>query len=73
MECPICYEDMNRHTTLACGHTFHKDCIDKWAERQNTCPYCRFIFKPTSDLELFLMLFTIVAYTCLFLGVAFSR
>ena len=24
-----------------CNHVFHEECIDKWKERNNTCPICR--------------------------------
>jgi len=27
-----------------CGHTFCFDCIEKWAERENTCPLCKVRF-----------------------------
>jgi len=76
MECPICYEDMNTQTTqLKCGHTFHKDCIDRWAEQQCTCPYCRDVFrlKKSPDTMMFLMILTIVAYTYMFMVVAFTQ
>jgi Ring finger domain len=75
MECPICYEDMNEHLTkLKCGHTFHKRCLDRWAQEQCTCPYCRYVFryKVTPDTMMFFMMFTIVAYTYFFFLVAFS-
>ena len=70
-ECPICYEDMPAPTQLRCGHTFHKHCIDKWAETHCTCPYCRFIFyekpKPDHTLEMTLAMLRILIYTCFFL------
>ena len=34
-------------TSQYCGHTFHKECIDKW-KHHNTCPYCR---KELTQLE----------------------
>lgn len=27
--------------TTSCGHTYHQDCILRWAQRQQTCPQCR--------------------------------
>ncbi|KAL4582747.1 hypothetical protein LXL04_007306 [Taraxacum kok-saghyz] len=31
---------------LACGHDFHKVCVDKWfKECRKTCPVCRFSFE----------------------------
>ena len=41
--CSICidtYRDNDRIFTLNCGHTYHKECISKWYEKKNTCPYC---------------------------------
>ena len=44
--CIICLEDvyMNKKT-LQCGHSFHKRCIKKWIEQNNTCPTCRQIIE----------------------------
>ena len=45
--CSICLrdiEDINAYTvaTLACTHSFHANCIDKWLQRNNNiCPNCR--------------------------------
>ena len=36
-ECSICLEPYN----LPCGHTYHKECIDEWLKKHNTCPGCR--------------------------------
>lgn len=47
-ECNICLSMMTTKcavTKLPCDHSFHKACIDKWAQGHNTCPCCRFIFK----------------------------
>lgn len=48
-DCPICCEEMPCHvvtsfqeiTILACGHTYHKGCVDQWLDRSRTCPECR--------------------------------
>jgi hypothetical protein len=69
-ECPICYEDMPAPARLKCGHTFHKHCIDKWAEDHCTCPYCRYVFRvklPPPNLDMSLAMLRIVTYTLLFL------
>ena len=34
---------------LPCGHAFHKKCIKKWLEKNNTCPYCNYDIK--KDIE----------------------
>lgn len=28
---------------VACGHLFHRDCIEQWLDCQNTCPECRYV------------------------------
>ena len=47
VECSVCLEKVkveHRHTT-ACGHTFHKRCIDSWDDicvsKPFHCPMCR--------------------------------
>jgi hypothetical protein len=47
-DCTICQESINKgdqFRRLPCGvtvnHCFHKDCIDPWLSRNNTCPNCR--------------------------------
>lgn len=42
-ECTICFEEIkpNDKKTLYCSHNFHKECISKWLEKNNSCPYCR--------------------------------
>ena len=71
MECPICYEPMNASTTLKCGHTFHKECIDRWAEHHCTCPYCRVVFYSRPNDDMGLMMAIVVAYAVLFFVMAF--
>lgn len=44
-QCSICLEE-GCNVTLACGHHFHIDCIEKW--RQPTCPICRHFLSSTS-------------------------
>jgi Ring finger domain len=41
-ECPICTKQLGlyRYTT-ECGHQFHKQCIEKWLTKSETCPLCR--------------------------------
>ncbi|CAK8568104.1 unnamed protein product [Lathyrus sativus] len=29
-------------STMACGHTFHYNCIVKWLQRSHVCPLCRY-------------------------------
>ncbi len=42
--CSICQESFNESddvNILVCKHMFHKDCINQWLNRSNTCPLCR--------------------------------
>ena len=42
VKCPICHEeDTVVRQTLACNHTFHHHCIQRWFMQNNTCPLCR--------------------------------
>jgi len=43
-ECTICLENFNENEKLyelSCKHYYHKDCIDDWLSKKNTCPLCR--------------------------------
>jgi len=42
-ECAICMEQMtpNSSMKLACGHFFHKHCLERWADINESCPMCR--------------------------------
>ena len=43
--CSICLdEDTENIKTLLCGHKFHKDCIEEWVNKEETCPLCRIDF-----------------------------
>lgn len=44
-ECAICLQTLRGADTarrlVACDHTFHRVCIDRWLERHAECPLCR--------------------------------
>ena len=43
-ECTICLEEFvvdELLYKLVCHHYYHKDCIDDWLSKKNTCPLCR--------------------------------
>ncbi|XP_066325495.1 probable E3 ubiquitin-protein ligase ATL45 [Miscanthus floridulus] len=48
--CAVCLEDVQQGETvrrlLACGHLFHKECIDMWLHSHTTCPLCRCDLSP---------------------------
>ena len=42
--CPICFDDYTDNCFVLeteCKHHFHEECLEKWTERNNTCPICR--------------------------------
>ncbi len=43
--CTICIDEIiltNENTIkLECDHFYHKDCIDKWLDKNDNCPICR--------------------------------
>jgi hypothetical protein len=48
--CPICLKFYHEFptSTLACGHTYHTECIRRWLVINATCPYCRMVVSPPS-------------------------
>tara|TARA_B100000900_G_scaffold388416_1_gene380442 strand:- start:15878 stop:16249 length:372 start_codon:yes stop_codon:yes gene_type:complete len=43
-ECSICLEQYIKNDkiiNLNCSHSFHKDCLNEWLKKNNTCPQCR--------------------------------
>ena len=45
-DCSICLAELdwmyeNIDEIRPCGHAFHRDCLNEWMERDNTCPNCR--------------------------------
>ena len=43
-DCPICFEKMEKISTLCitnCNHVYHNCCLNKWRNQQNDCPLCR--------------------------------
>lgn len=42
--CCICMESLGNgeeNKIMACGHVYHRDCIDKWTKKHSSCPTCR--------------------------------
>ncbi|KAK4710201.1 hypothetical protein R3W88_004714 [Solanum pinnatisectum] len=42
------YKDEYTIAPLQCGHKFHAECINKWLQRKDTCPFCRASVYPTT-------------------------
>lgn len=43
-KCVICYSEFEENEmvrALLCSHKFHTECIDKWLEKNITCPVCK--------------------------------
>lgn len=43
-ECSICLNSMNNYNDLVilkCKHYYHKDCLNTWLNKNNSCPICR--------------------------------
>lgn len=38
--CTICLNEV-KAVPLACGHVFHKKCINEWLKENSSCPNCR--------------------------------
>jgi len=49
-ECAICLSDIQHGEKIrqlgACGHMFHRACIDLWLLRCESCPLCKRSAKP---------------------------
>ena len=46
MECPICYTSIKNEQEFVilnceCKNSYHKLCIEKWHNTNNSCPTCR--------------------------------
>jgi hypothetical protein len=44
LECSVCLKNFEIKDTICitkCNHNYHKECISKWFELNNTCPLCR--------------------------------
>lgn len=44
VKCQVCqfaYEEGETLRRMPCGHCFHKECVDSWLERNDTCAFCR--------------------------------
>ena len=43
VECIICLNSIDsvEMITLQCNHNFHRDCIEQWFSKKQSCPTCR--------------------------------
>ncbi|CAN6237714.1 unnamed protein product [Urochloa humidicola] len=53
--CSVCLEDVRGGEMVrqvpACGHVFHVGCIDMWLHSHRTCPMCRCVVSPPSQVS----------------------
>jgi hypothetical protein len=51
-KCSICLKNIyeNNYTKTLCKHLFHKDCLETWLLKKNSCPLCRFRLKNTLQI-----------------------
>jgi hypothetical protein len=42
-DCPICFTNLGTNDMIKtnCDHVFHKECLNKWLEVNDSCPVCR--------------------------------
>lgn len=90
VECSICLKSFNKDKVyLNCNHFFHKNCINDWRRRSNTCPYCRtviiqmreedikiekkFQFTPSTNIFLIIFTFIIVLFIILYRNYVFPE
>lgn len=56
-ECSVCLSQFKPESEinhLACGHLFHKVCLEKWLDYWNiTCPLCRTPLLPEEEISCF--------------------
>ncbi|KAG2397509.1 RING-H2 finger protein [Vigna angularis] len=54
-DCAICLEEVGEGEAVKmiayCKHVFHADCIDRWLEKQVTCPVCRCCCERCGEVE----------------------
>ena len=50
MSCSICLNKNTNPFQLNCKHSFHKECIEKWLNINNSCPICR---EPDTRMNIF--------------------
>ncbi|CAO2037899.1 unnamed protein product [Urochloa humidicola] len=53
--CSVCLEDVSGGEMVrqvpACRHIFHVECIDMWLHAHRTCPMCRCVISPPSQVS----------------------
>lgn len=41
VECNVCFDKIQTHGIINCGHLFCFECINNWAVETSACPVCR--------------------------------
>lgn len=57
LDCPICLETFVQTGSMLmlcnrCNTLFHSECMTKWLDIKLVCPYCKFQFSSSNDLNL---------------------
>jgi len=52
MNCTICCDHLKKNEVkLACGHSFHNNCLIQWLLGHDTCPICRYQINPKNNIS----------------------
>lgn len=60
--CSICLEEiLKNNKELECTHCYHENCINKWLDKEGTCPLCRKRIDNNNDDDSYFILIYIIS------------